>query len=493
MGKELETLATAKSPAFGELLRRCSELWELTLCRSPSHNAVELWKEHLMLREQLSEINLLQKKLGANEERRVDRREALTAFLDWADRMGIERRGVSIVYDERIGGFGLQATREIQQGDDIVCVPRKAILSWDLARKSSMLKKCIEHDVIARSMTNVALALMVCCQKLLPDSGWQPYFRVLPDSFSTPLYFSPEELQSLRPSPAYEDALLLYRNVARQFVYFLISIMRTDEYRWIKKARNHNDACEPIFLSTPFTSAAFTFNLYCWSVACISTRVNLIPSQEAKDSANEPLAVPSLIPVLDMVNHEFSSKAQADAVYFSAESESAGITAVRDYKMGDKVSIYYGKRSNRDFLLHNGFVPIGENANDSYKLKIGLAKNDKHRDIRLKKLSDIGFSTEAKIFAFEVDASEPYLHPSLIEFCRVFVADDPSEDLRSALVTKKAWAFLRDRFALLMKQYGNIREEANDNCASMVQRLKISELKILIKAEQFCALQLAQL
>lgn len=56
-------------------------------------------------------------------------------------------------------------------------------------------RRCFERDIIVQSMTNVALALMLCAQRLIPDSSWQPYLNVLPRSFDTPLYFSVEELQ----------------------------------------------------------------------------------------------------------------------------------------------------------------------------------------------------------------------------------------------------------------------------------------------------------
>lgn len=44
-------------------------------------------------------------------------------------------------------------------------------------------------------MENVALAMMLCCQKLVPDSYWQPYIKVLPENFNTPLFFTVEQLQ----------------------------------------------------------------------------------------------------------------------------------------------------------------------------------------------------------------------------------------------------------------------------------------------------------
>ena len=49
--------------------------------------------------------------------------------------------------------------------------------------------------------------------------------------------------------------------------------------------------------------------------------------------------------------------------------------------VAEEFTIFYGKRTNADFLVHNGFVPAGSdgriiNAHDSYVLKLGVSKND---------------------------------------------------------------------------------------------------------------------
>ncbi len=41
--------------------------------------------------------------------------------------------------------------------------------------------------------------------------------------------------QSLRPSPLFEDSLLFYRNVARQFVYFHMIVQRNLQHEKARK------------------------------------------------------------------------------------------------------------------------------------------------------------------------------------------------------------------------------------------------------------------
>ncbi|KAL4002155.1 Rubisco LSMT substrate-binding family protein [Acanthocheilonema viteae] len=354
-------------------------------------------------------------------------------------------------------------------------------------------------------MENVALAMMLCCQKVVPESHWQPYIKVLPESFNTPLFFTVEQLQFLRPSPLFEESLLLYRNVSRQFIHFLLEIIRSDEFRHKKrKSKEEMSKIEPIYVNSPLTASNFTFDLYRWSVACISTRINMIPSEVLKDATGQPRMIPGLIPFLDMANHSYTESAFHEAVHFSDEFDCAKIIAVRDYKPVESVNIFYGWRSNRDFLLHNGFVPLEKNVRDIYKLKIGLPKS-KREDARMYLFHVLGFVAESTIFAFEVSIRKPYFHDSLFRFAQIYVLDEvPSvaeeaeEAVNSSYNIRKAWNFLHDRFALLVRAYSTTVDQVDPEFSrsvdtvrkSMIIRLKLSEMEILQKVKDFCKEQL---
>ncbi|KHN81953.1 Histone-lysine N-methyltransferase setd3 [Toxocara canis] len=492
--------AESEAQLRAELLQRCNTLWEEVLSNIPSPNTADLWNEHVRVRLELDQIASLQKQLVPVDVEHCavqNRKEAVGRFLEWANHMCIEREGITIRCSDGERGFGLEATQQLRRGTEILRVPRKAMLSWDHAHKSAMLKKCFDKDMIVRSMDNVALALMVCCQKLLPDSSWIPYFDALPQTFATPLYFSALEMRKLSPSPAYEESLLMYRNVARQFVYFLAEIQRSEEWRSAKKLKESMGA-EPLFLNAPFVVSNFTFDLYKWAVACVTTRINLIPSRDVTGDNGQPVAVPCLIPVLDMANHDFCSQEGPLSVHFSVDGDYACIKAAKDYAVGDEVTIFYGKRTSRQFLLHNGFVPDGENKYDAYKLKIGFPRGDKHVKARLRLMYDAGFNVESRVFIFEVNASELPVPPSLVDFARVFLAESPScatlEQLRrTPELERKAWNFLKDRFSLLQRAYGTLEEqyELEEDVERMIHRLKRYELRILQNAEQFCLQQAA--
>ncbi|VDK68991.1 unnamed protein product [Litomosoides sigmodontis] len=490
---------------LNELRSRASRLWE-ALCLTPTPNTVELLAEHMIIRESLLEIEMMQKTFSSSLEidssHSEQRKAALADFMQWADSVGISHRSVELTYNKDIDGFGLIASDHVTVGSDLLRVPRKAIFSLDQARKSSFLK-----DMIIRSMENVALAMMLCCQKLIPGGQWQPYIKILPETFNTPLFFTVEQLKFLRPSPLFEESLLLYRNVSRQFVHFLLEIIRSDEFRHRKKKSREMSKLEPVYVNSPLTASNFTFNLYRWSVACVSTRINMIPSEVLKDSTGQPRMIPGLIPFLDMANHGYTEGAFREAVHFSDDLDCAEIIAVRDYKPSEPINIFYGWRSNRDFLLHNGFVPLEKNIRDIYKLKIGLPKS-KREDVRMYLFHILGFPAESTIFAFELGINEPYFHESLFRFAQIYVLDKvPSvaqqaeEAANSSDNIRKAWTFLHDRFVLLLRAYGKVIDplEITDLQIStapdairksMIVRLKLSEIEILQKMKDFCKKQL---
>ena len=91
-----------------------------------------------------------------------------------------------------------------------------------------------------QTMNNVTLALHLLLEKTNPASFWEPYINCLPTSYSTVLYYSVDDFQELKGSPAYEDSLKQFKFVARQYAYFYTKFQSTilkdyftyEEYRW---------------------------------------------------------------------------------------------------------------------------------------------------------------------------------------------------------------------------------------------------------------------
>ncbi|KAJ1370581.1 hypothetical protein KIN20_032336 [Parelaphostrongylus tenuis] len=473
-----------------EFLQAACDLFENILAKPPTHNIVDLWKEHQQIRKTLEEISAKQAQLGDTDRRLLKPRspEDLACFLKWADSVGIKRYGVTVSECHEVSGLGLLAEENISEKHCCLTVPRHAIISTDLAKKSS-LKILFERDSIVRNMANVGLALFICAQRVESDSKWTSYLNVLPNVYTTPLFYTEEELQYLKPSPVFEEALLFYRTVARQFIYYLLLIKRNDFHDRASRSQRARTQ-PPLLYSTPFTVVNFTFSLYRWSVGTVTTRINLIPSETTRDDGAVEM-VPALIPVLDMANHEIvlGTEDLGEAVSFSTENDCAEVLATKDILAGEWVSMFYGRRSCAEHLLHNGFVPSDNNPFDSYKLKISLGRSDKMFKEKQKLFVEMGFSESSNVYMHDVTLGPHPFHPSMEHFARVYVADNP-EAASDPATLRKAVNFLRDRFAILERAYGTMAEEGKEEVKTWneinMDRLKRAELAILRNARLYC-------
>ena len=206
--------------------------------------------------------------------------------------------------------------------------------------------------------------------------------------------------------------MLFYRTVARQFTVFFLTVSRNEAFEKARKVKENlylkkkvlifnrktvkkigwklskksfffseslnfqtskNSNTEPpILYNTPFTMSNFTFDLYRyffffflnlklvhflkvfyfrWAVCCVTTRINMIPSETDKTKDGDvklvflklyfrnlfsqfvyfilKFQIPALIPVLDMANHEFVNEIIDEAVAFNTESDMAEVRKLK--------------------------------------------------------------------------------------------------------------------------------------------------------------------
>jgi histone-lysine N-methyltransferase SETD3 len=183
-------------------------------------------------------------------------------------------------------GLGLRLKADVVRGEEVIRIPHKAMLSVDTARASS-IGTLIERDPLLKTMPNVVLAIHLLIERNSPASLWEPYINILPHAYNTVLYFTPQQFEGLKGSPALEDALKQYKFVARQYAYF---------YR--------------LFANT-LLKDYLTYDEYRWAASTVMTRQNVVPRRDVveKSAANDDDAsnnnvMNTLIPLWDMANHE---------------------------------------------------------------------------------------------------------------------------------------------------------------------------------------------
>ncbi|GIY12281.1 actin-histidine N-methyltransferase [Caerostris darwini] len=316
----------------------------------------------------------------------------------------------------------------------------------------SRLGPLISSDAILQHMPNVQIAMHLLTELLDPKSFWLPYISILPSSYSTILYFTLNEIKELQKSPAIDEVLKFLRSIVRQYCYFF-QLFQRDPY-----AKSLN------------IGQYFTYDLYRWAVSSTMTRQNIVHFFDGKQQ------VTVLVPLFDMCNHT-----------------------------NGKVCMFYGPRTNAEFLVHNGFV-YPENENDAVEIKLGISKNDPLCSQKNELCSKLNISANGPFFLHKHN----HVNDELMKFLQVNVMT--SNDMEGVLngnqkitdlllseefsdLRKKAFIFLRDRVNLLLKAYGTTLEEDEDLLKQsslesihrhMAVQLRVCEKRILSATYEYC-------
>lgn len=428
-----------------ELLQKCS--YSLS---SPSKDW-EIYSESWNLLEKIREMEKSLDRL------RISRNESLPSFVEWMTKHDVKMGPVELA-ELPLYGCCVKAKKHINSGELLFSIPQELMLTTETATKSS-IGHFINNDPILSQMPNVALAFHVLNELYDPKSFWKPYLDALPSSYDTVMYFSPDEITELKGSPAFDDALKMCRNIARQYSYF---------YSLLQKS------VDPTLSNL---RANFTYNDYRWAVSTVMTRQNLIPSQEeiVEGDGKEKQLVPlvnALIPLWDFCNHQ-DGQFSTD---FHPESRRTVCQAGRDFGAGEQVFIFYGTRTCAEQLIHNGFVDTN-NSHDALTLKIGLSKSDPLAGQRAALLCKLHILSDEKIsgpIAFQLKAGPQPVDGQLLAFLRLFCMTKDSLDrwLQSdnasnlmheecgieTEVDDKSWSFLKARCQLLLQLYPTTKE-----------------------------------
>ncbi|KAF2986268.1 hypothetical protein EK904_009797, partial [Melospiza melodia maxima] len=246
---------------------------------------------------------------------------------------------------------------------------------------------------------------------------------------------------------------------------------------------------------------SFTYDDYRWAVSSVMTRQNQIPTE---DGSRVTLA---LIPLWDMCNHTNGLITTG----YNLEDDRCECVALQDFKAGEQIYIFYGTRSNAEFVIHSGFF-FDNNSHDRVKIKLGVSKSDRLYAMKAEVLARAGIPTSS---VFALHSTEPAISAQLLAFLRVFCMSE--EELKEHLIGEhaigkiftlgnsdfpvswdnevKLWTFLEARASLLLKTYKTTVEvdksflETHDLTphATMAIKLRLGEKEILEKAVKSAA------
>ncbi|CAN7937540.1 unnamed protein product [Ixodes hexagonus] len=477
--KGVKKLASQDAQKLKELLDQV-----LDKCTTlPSGNAKKEWEDFLEVRSLLEKVRELEKRLTPEL---PDRADKWPAFFKWCLDNGAITHGITLqaLPQEE---YGFAAEHDIQEGEQFLGVPLEMMMTTVGARKSK-LGPLLREDPIMKSMENVVLSMFLILELCAGNTSfWHPYISILPRSFNTVLYFTVEELQLLTGSSVLDEALKLHRSIARQYAYFH-KIFRT----------------HPLAKSLPYKDC-FTYDLYrtrTWLIHDQLPISRIFPTdfRGSDESRRGIFWVEQFLPGWAGLRTGESSVVLTD---YDTEAKHLKCYAVKDFHQGDQVTIFYGKRSNAEFLIHNGFV-YADNRHDAVDIKLGISKKDPLFAAKSRLCEDQDLSLSG---TFSLSAGPRPVSQDLSTFLRILVLREavpdtlPTDHILTASDgnARDAAAFLATRIELLLRAFPKTAEEYEQITTSvdasapakMAASLRLSERKLLgsvLEAVRACPL-----
>ncbi|KAK9512653.1 hypothetical protein O3M35_001030 [Rhynocoris fuscipes] len=178
-------------------------------------NSGKIRDNHIITEKLLNKIINIESGITSNLLPKPERK--VCTITDWMIENGAKIDGVEIGEFDGYE-YGLKAVKDIKEGELLICVPRKLMMTTEFARTSE-LEFLFKNDPMLAHMPNIILALFLLLEKFKENSFWRPYIESLPNEYTTVMYFSLQELEELKGSPTYEPAMKQCQNVARQYGY----------------------------------------------------------------------------------------------------------------------------------------------------------------------------------------------------------------------------------------------------------------------------------
>ena len=195
------------------------------------------------------------------------------------------------------------------------------------------------------------------------DSIYFPYLDLLPQKFTTAIYYDEDEMAELKGTNLYKSIKSInenLENIYEQKVKYLL--------------KNRLDVLK--------NDTAYTYERFRWAFSVVWSRVFPI-EYPCEASENGIEIVPTLLPTVDILNHKFNAK----ITYFTGTDRRFYLKTREPLEKGTYVHNNYGAKSNDSFLLSYGFV-IENNTEDTFYVQFGVSGDEQLVHLKKQYLED---------------------------------------------------------------------------------------------------------
>ncbi|KAG0379053.1 hypothetical protein BGX24_001857 [Mortierella sp. AD032] len=272
-----------------------------------------------------------------------------TAFLAWLAANGATvSKSIALQdYSAEGAGRGVVAVADINSDEELFSIPRPLLLSPET---SELAKKL---DLTTLEGWNPLMMCMIYEYGRGAASHWKPYFDILPTEFSTPMFWSDEELKELAGTGVIdkigrEEA----ESIFMEKLWPMISA-HPDLFPTGQAEQHKNEAGYlSIFHRMGSLIMAYAFHD---TLPDKNQDEDMDSDEEDEDEEEEEEKVNvSMVPMADMLNHKTGHN---NARLFH-EKDCLRMVAIKPIKNGQQIYNTYGELCNADLLRKYGFVDV---------------------------------------------------------------------------------------------------------------------------------------
>lgn len=226
-------------------------------------------------------------------------------------------------------GSGIVCTRDIVKGEHVITIPRAIMLSAQFGRGRVKSMIPLLDSMEDNSVLQLATCLMY--HKLNEETSYfSQYLKTLPQSFNLPTYWDRSIFEALSTTPTTSRSV----KSVRAAIILFIRLIRSVE----------------TFKNSDFAIDKITWDTFKWCLGVVVSRQNNVPL--TRDSNAESALTLALVPAWDMMNHECGEMTTG----FDFLNDCLRFEAMRDFKVGEELTMCYGQRQNELFLMYSGFA-----------------------------------------------------------------------------------------------------------------------------------------